>query len=583
MRMTSSEHVSSQRSGPAAEHLVAAFTDKLAGLAAYSECIVTADFGSDAHRLIIADEDRKLKVWHGHTRESEHVLLDFPVALAVCRPAEQKLPRLAVAAGPCVYIYDNMKPFFKVAMPVPFVQSADQAIWDGVAIADAESREVVSVRTALQQLSDAGTPLCTRSQALLATPKDALTQDHLLAALKQPMQDPPAATCLACLPLVHHDVRSPSCLVIGTEAGQLVLLDSTTMKPSAQWELEDTPALLATHGALSTSYTVFAVLRGPGVNIVRDGALLDRRLSLGSPAVAVAVTGAMLAVALMSPTVTLFAIDSLAPSASIALASPPLALAVLPRGLDSAELLCVALRDCSVSAYEGTACVHRHTLPARVRGMHGGRLMTEDSALVSVLEGGALDVRFLSRKSRLQGAAAAPQDEPPALDVPKKTKLYIEFAKRERENAQALHHAFQRDLLKLRLRTAEAYVKVLTDGCGSAASATGAKLSMTATLLGLGPHFRIQLQVCNSEKRPLLNVPVIFSTNPDLYAIKRESFILPVLVPGLRYMLETDVQCLLPEQGTAGVVHVLVMRPPSSVPWMSAVVNMPVSEIDETV
>ena len=49
------------------------------------------------------------------------------------------------------------------------------------------------------------------------------------------------------------------------------------------------------------------------------------------------------------------------------------------------------------------------------------------------------------------------------LNVPKKTKLYVEQTQREREQAVDMHRIFQRDLCKLRLSTARAYVRVLTD------------------------------------------------------------------------------------------------------------------------
>lgn len=54
------------------------------------------------------------------------------------------------------------------------------------------------------------------------------------------------------------------------------------------------------------------------------------------------------------------------------------------------------------------------------------------------------------------------QDIP--LNIPKKTKLYVEQTQREREQAIDMHRIFQRDLCKLRLSTARAYVRVLTDG-----------------------------------------------------------------------------------------------------------------------
>lgn len=54
-----------------------------------------------------------------------------------------------------------------------------------------------------------------------------------------------------------------------------------------------------------------------------------------------------------------------------------------------------------------------------------------------------------------------------------------------------------RDLLKLRLKTAEAYVKVLAgEGAGENGSAvTNSLLAITAVVRGLGPHFQLQIQV----------------------------------------------------------------------------------------
>lgn len=50
------------------------------------------------------------------------------------------------------------------------------------------------------------------------------------------------------------------------------------------------------------------------------------------------------------------------------------------------------------------------------------------------------------------------------LNIPKKTKLYVEQTQRERDHATEMHRHFQRDLCKLRLTTARAYVKIIKDG-----------------------------------------------------------------------------------------------------------------------
>lgn len=50
------------------------------------------------------------------------------------------------------------------------------------------------------------------------------------------------------------------------------------------------------------------------------------------------------------------------------------------------------------------------------------------------------------------------------LQVPKKTRLYLEQTKRETEQAPDMHRIFQRDLAKLKLTAARTYVQLLTDG-----------------------------------------------------------------------------------------------------------------------
>ena len=47
------------------------------------------------------------------------------------------------------------------------------------------------------------------------------------------------------------------------------------------------------------------------------------------------------------------------------------------------------------------------------------------------------------------------------LNIPKKTKLFVEQSSRERENGTLMHRVFQHDLFLLRLNTARAFVRAL--------------------------------------------------------------------------------------------------------------------------
>ena len=87
------------------------------------------------------------------------------------------------------------------------------------------------------------------------------------------------------------------------------------------------------------------------------------------------------------------------------------------------------------------------------------------------------------------------------LSIPKKTKLYVEQTQREREQATEMHRAFQRDLCKLRLSTARAYVKMITDGQGPMSYSSGSALRLTAQVQGLGPKFKIKLALQNTGSK----------------------------------------------------------------------------------
>lgn len=64
MADTSSSELGTETPAPAVvkDQLLAAWSDSVAGVHAYSSCVGTVDAFSDGHRLVVADDDRRLKV-----------------------------------------------------------------------------------------------------------------------------------------------------------------------------------------------------------------------------------------------------------------------------------------------------------------------------------------------------------------------------------------------------------------------------------------------------------------------------------------------------------------------------------------
>ena len=211
-----------------------------------------------------------------------------------------------------------------------------------------------------------------------------------------------------------------------------------------------------------------------------------------------------------------------------------------------------------------------------------GRFGREENALVMITVGGGLVIQILKRTAQFErlenatlptGALALSggslnEMKLKKLDVPKKTKLYIDQTLRERENSVAMHRMFQHDLYLLRLNTARAFVESIKTsanpvaGGGMGTTNDGDSIKMSAQVLGLGPVFRLVVGLCNtSPGKPSRNLMITFYCDDKLYSISKNVIRVPMLVPGLEYSFETLVECVS-DLGIADQIRVFVVSDP---------------------
>ena len=95
---------------------------------------------------------------------------------------------------------------------------------------------------------------------------------------------------------------------------------------------------------------------------------------------------------------------------------------------------------------------------------------------------------------------------------------------------------------------------------------------------GLGPKFKIKLSLQNTGSKAVTDLSVALNYNALLYRVKTAVFDVPLLVPGLLHRIDAELECV-DENGTADVVRVFVCPKTSLVPILSAIVNMPQSEM----
>ena len=75
----------------------------------------------------------------------------------------------------------------------------------------------------------------------------------------------------------------------------------------------------------------------------------------------------------------------------------------------------------------------------------------------------AVEITFFKNKNRAKAYKCNINffQQSQKLNIPKKTKLFVDQTLRERENSVFMHRIFQRDLYLLRLNTARAFVNAL--------------------------------------------------------------------------------------------------------------------------
>lgn len=111
-----------------------AYYDPVAGLYTFSSCVDLADLSGDGeNRLLVGDlgsgsTGMKLKVYRGTVLMSESTLLDLPAGLVAffMDLHEPRIPAVAVASGPCIYVYKNLRPYFKFTLPGLEVNTLEQ-------------------------------------------------------------------------------------------------------------------------------------------------------------------------------------------------------------------------------------------------------------------------------------------------------------------------------------------------------------------------------------------------------------------------------------------------------------------------
>ncbi|XP_054846333.1 Bardet-Biedl syndrome 1 protein [Eublepharis macularius] len=560
--------------------------DPVANLYAFSSCVTLADLHGDGeYKLVVGDlgtswHDMKLKVYRGTDLLSENALPDMPASVAafLMEQHEPRTPAVAVASGPFVYVYKNLRPYFKFTLPPMEINPLEKDVWEQ---AKEDKIDPLSLKEMLEMIREkAEIPLSVRSLRFLA-----LEPPEMGAFVNQykmqPIKRQTVITCMATLKKNMADEDAISCLVIGMESNEILVLDPEAFTILARMTVPSVPTFLDVMGQFDVEYRMTVACRNGCVYIFRrDSKRPKYSIELSSQPVGLVRVQKNIVAACSDQTLQGYTQKG-KKLWTVSLPATPMTMSLMEQKSRGFQAVLVALANMEVHMYQDKSLVTVIRTQDVVTSICYGCYGREDNTLVMTTKGGGLIIKILKRTAvfdRGDASTGVPTAQSIKLNVPKKTKLYVDQTLRERECSVAMYQVFQMELNRIRLQATRTYAQALESSLTPITETLQEPLKMNAVVQGIGPTFKLTLHLqTTSATRPAINLLISFLYDEGLYYMARPFFKAPMLVPGLNYPLETFVECLS-DKGISDVIKVFVLREGESAPLLMAHINMPVSE-----
>ncbi|XP_076099954.1 BBSome complex member BBS1-like isoform X2 [Mytilus galloprovincialis] len=564
-----------------------AYYDPVASLYTLTQCVALSDIQADGDwKLVIADlgtgsYDMKLKVYKGTNVMSENAIIDLPTGVVTfyMDVNEPRTPAVAVASGPYIYIYKNLHPYFKFTLPTLDVNPVELDLWNQV---KEEKINIFVLREMLEGMRAEGAVLTVRSLRFLQL-QDVPDCEAFSNMYKHtPLRRQTVITCLATMKKSLADEDAISCLVIGTESKSIYVLDPEAFTVLTTIDLPSVPVFLSVTGLYDVEYRIVVACRNGCIYTLKRGSsdYLKHCIELNSQPVGLERINKTIYVGTMDETMHCFTSKG-KKVWTVKLPASITTMETMDYPSKGFKGVILALNNCQVHLYKEKYLVNVISTEDIVTGLKFGRFGREDATLVMTTRGGGLLIKILKRNATFEEkdiSAGPPAAQNTKLNVPKKTKLFVDQTMRERENAVSMHRTFQRDLYLLRLNTAREYAKSLENSMNPISSDPMEPLKLNATVQGIGPTFKLTVNLQNTSlNQASSNLIITFQYDEKLYVFKKAYLQVPMLVPGLNYAFDTFVECQS-DKGISDNVKVFVLKEGKSIPIITGVISMPVSE-----
>ena len=590
-------------------------TNSMAGIKAFSNYIVLADILQDNNsRLVVIDTSKNLKIFKGRLLQDESKLSIVPAGIIAFygqEPSKNIVPLLAVAAGNTIFIYKYLKGFIKYPLPDLIPNSEEMHFYQQLNNGEIDAKtclaklQMLADRLLEIKINEDGDEENNNNENEDNEKNDKNKKDnenrnnplsqmtlHLLIIKQQEEQikfleenkntRTQLRNYITCISYIHkdntNDINTNSYLVIGTENCSIYIIDYTKKKPLSDIKLPEVPFLIQCQGGYNSEHTILVGDRGCTVYVIKKD-IITNKCIIPQPLVSLIITPKNFYVGTISNNYISYnftgdKIFSIIQPAVIT------CMEFYYRKIEDLPIVIIALKNQEVRFYNNKILLIVMKVHDNIFGMKFGRYATVDDCLVLFTYSGSLIVKTFGKENKFSKLKYEEENKSEGkIIIPKKSSLFLDLAEREKENSFNMQNTFQNDLLRIRYKAMDSYVKMLKIGNAPQNYSSSSTMKIAASLEGLGPNFKLNLILDNSGNEPIINAVLTLDFNRKVYYFDKENIQLGIIMPRIPIKYSLPFKNIS-ESGSSGMIKIIILDKEKSSPLIQTTIKVPVSELE---
>jgi len=375
-----------------------------------------------------------------------------------------------------------------------------------------------------------------------------------------------------------NDLKASSYLIVGTENCLIYVIDHNKKTPLLKKRIYEVPFIIETQGCYNAEHKIFVSDRGCNVYILKKDIILNKFI-MPQPLVNLLISKNNFYIGTIGNNYISYSFSG---NIVFKINQPSIitCMEIYYRKSEDLNIIIIALKNKEVRFYNDKKLIIIMNVHDNIFGMKYGKFqMTEDCLVLSTYSGIIMiknfgnDIKFSEIKYEEK------KKEEGKILVPKKSVLFLDLVEREKENSFNMQNIFQNDLLRIRYKAMDSYVKMLKIGNAPQNYSSSSTIKISGSLEGLGPNFKLNLILDNSGHEPIINAILTLDFNRKLFYFDKENIILSIIMPHvpIKYSLPFKN---ISENGSSGMIKIIIMDKFKNSPLIQTTIKVPVSELE---